>query len=113
MCILFYFTSKVAPALIIAYIQVLIYLFLIERVHLVRGRSRMTRWKDRQYRINMAGLIPYCVIGLLALYFRVYKIQENGRCVIGIERQTSIMVIVYDLLINVIPLFRLPNNSCI
>jgi hypothetical protein len=49
----------------------------------------------------MFGLLPYCVIGLLAIIFRVNDLDENGKCLIGVERQTSILVIVYDLVINV------------
>ncbi len=49
----------------------------------------------------MAGLLPYCVIGVLAIVFRVNDLEDSGRCLIGVERQTSILVIVYDLLINV------------
>ena len=84
----------------------IIYLFLIERVHIVRG-SRRTRLKDKFYIINVAGLLPYCVIGVLAIVFRVHDFDENGRCLIGVERQTSILVIVYDLLINVLPQLQL------
>jgi hypothetical protein len=51
----------------------------------------------------MFGLLPYCVIGLLAIIFRVDDLDENGKCYIGVERQTSILVIVYDLVINVAP----------
>jgi len=89
MCIFFYFTSKV-----------IIYLFLIERVHIVRGCTR-ERQKDKVYIFNMFGLLPYCVIGLLAIIFRVDDLDESGKCLIGVERQTSILVIVYDLVINV------------
>jgi hypothetical protein len=49
----------------------------------------------------MMGLLPYCVIGVLAIIYRVNDFDENGKCLIGVERQTSILVIVYDLVINV------------
>jgi hypothetical protein len=49
----------------------------------------------------MVGLLPYCVIGILAIVFRVHDLDDSGRCLIGVERQTSILVIVYDLVINV------------
>jgi hypothetical protein len=103
MCIFFYFTTKVHSMFSIANIQVLIYLFLIERVHLVHGRSRTSRMQDKMYRVNLAGLLPYCVIGFLAVFFRIARIDETGRCLIGIERQTSMLVIIYDLCINVFP----------
>ena len=103
MCIFFYFTSKVRHPTFVTDPEVMIYLFLIERVHMVRG-SRRERLKDKLYLFNLCGLLPYCVIGILAIIFRVNDIDPNGRCLIGVERQTSILVIVYDLVINVNPL---------
>ena len=59
------------------------------------------RFKDKLYIFNMCGLLPYVVIGLLAVIFRVDNIQSDGKCMIGIQRQTSMLVLVYDLVINV------------
>ena len=70
-----------------------------------------TRLKDKFYLINMAGLLPYCVIGVLAIIFRVHDFDEEGKCLIGVERQTSILVIVYDLVINVRSLVLMPLYS--
>lgn len=94
----------------------IIYLFLIERVHIVRGGTRASRFKNKVYMLNMAGLLPYCVVGVLAVVFRVSDLGDSGRCLIGVERQTSILVIVYDLFINVLRSLHLlildiPNNS--
>ena len=108
--ILFHVKSKCLPRPS-AKTQVFIYLFLIERVHLVHGRSRTSRLKDKLYRINLVGLLPYCVIGLLAIHFRNYEISQSGRCSIGVQRQTSILVIVYDLCINVIFPFLVCLNA--
>lgn len=60
-----------------------------------------TRLKDKFYIVNLMGLLPYCVIGVLAIVFRVHDFDQNGKCLIGVQRQTSILVIVYDLVINV------------
>ena len=79
----------------------IIYLFLIERVRIVRGSTRSSRLKDKIYLLNMCGLLPYWAVGVLAIIFRVNELDESGRCLIGVERQTSILVIVYDLFINV------------
>jgi len=67
---------------------------------MVRGRHK-DRLEDKLYVFNIFGLLPYCVIGVLAIIFRVNDIDPNGRCLIGVERQTSISVIAYDLVINV------------
>jgi hypothetical protein len=93
------------------------YLFLIERVHIVRGFSTQPRMKDKLYIFNLVGLIPYGVIGVLAIIFRVSDLDNEGRCLIGVQRQTSILVIVYDLIINVThpysanARFTSPSNS--
>lgn len=67
---------------------------------MVRGSTRARR-NDKFYIINLLGLLPYCVIGVLATIYRVHDFDQNGKCLIGVERQTSILVIVYDLVINV------------
>jgi hypothetical protein len=60
--------------------------------------------KDKVYIFNVIGLLPYCAIAVLAIVFRVSVLDNTGRCLIGVERQTSILVIAYDLVINVFPL---------
>ena len=101
MCIFFYFTTKVCFRLPVLISKVIIYLFLIERVHIVRGGKRASRFKNKVYLINVAGLLPYGVIAVLAIVFRVNDLDDSGRCLIGVERRTSILVLVYDLFINV------------
>ena len=104
MCIFFYCSSKVLPptcAETLSNNQVIIYLFLIERVHIVRGGYR-TRLQDKLYLFNVFGLLPYCVIVILAIVFRVNEIEEpEGKCYIGLKRQSSFLLLVYDLVINV------------
>jgi len=94
MCILFYCSSKV-----------IIYLFLIERVHIVRGGTK-TRFQDKLYLFNLVGLIPYIVIVILAIIFRYNALDENGSCYIGLQRASSFPLLIYDLLINVSPSSR-------
>ena len=49
----------------------------------------------------MFGLIPFVVIGALTIKFRVDQINNDGQCIIGIQRQTAILAIAYDFAINV------------
>jgi len=81
--------------------QVVIYLFLIERVHIVRGR-RHTRLKDKLYLFHLGGLLPYCVIVIFAIIFRVNELNDTRRCYIGLQRKSSLLLLIYDLVINVI-----------
>lgn len=89
-CIFSYFSSKIG-----------VYLFLIERVHVVRGGTGLSRKEDKIYLANLCGLIPYFVIAVLEVKFRIHKIDTEGRCIIGMKRQTALLVIVYDFVINV------------
>jgi hypothetical protein len=102
MCIFFYCSSKVYPHVSALMMQVVIYLFLIERVHIVRGRTR-ARLRDKLYLFHLGGLIPYCVIVVLAIIFRINQLNETGRCYIGLRRESSFLLLIYDLVINVFP----------
>jgi len=79
---------------------VLIYVFLIERVHIVRGGTK-TRKQDTLYWFNILGLIPYCAIVILAIIFRVNVIDGTQQCYVGLSRQSSFPLLIYDLVINV------------
>lgn len=102
MCILFYCSSKVFTPNCGIDKQVIIYLFLIERVHIVRGGTK-TRFQDKLYLFNISGLIPYVVIVILAIIFRYNGLDQNGHCYIGLQRASSFPLLIYDLLINVSP----------
>ncbi len=71
----------------------------------MRGRTR-TRMKDKLYLFNLGGLIPYCVIVVLAIIFRVNQLNEIGQCYIGLKRESSFLLLIYDLVINVITLIH-------
>jgi hypothetical protein len=81
-------------------VKVIIYLFLIERVHIVRGGPK-SRKKDKLYWIHLGGLAPYCVIVILAIIFRLSQLNSTGRCYIGLKRGSSFPLLIYDLFINV------------
>ena len=40
------------------------------------------------------------VIVVLAIIFRVNDINEAGRCFIGLKRESSFLLLIYDLVIN-------------
>jgi hypothetical protein len=82
-------------------LKVVIYLFLIERVHIVRGGTK-TRKQDKLYWFNTLGLIPYCVIVILAIVFRYNALDDDGFCYVGLRRESSFPLLIYDLIINVL-----------
>jgi len=80
--------------------KVMIYLFLVERVRIVRGR-RKPRSKDHFYLYNFFGmLLPYLAVIVLNLKFRFSHIRD-GICIIGIEKIAIIPLVVWDVVANV------------
>ncbi|KZV70254.1 hypothetical protein PENSPDRAFT_752696 [Peniophora sp. CONT] len=88
LCIAFYGTSKM-----------LIYLFLIEKVHVVwnPGKPRFHSWV---YTICLAVVLAYIIPIILMILGRVHMFREDGNCVIGLREFSSITMLTYDLWIN-------------
>ncbi|KAF9352049.1 hypothetical protein BGX26_010072 [Mortierella sp. AD094] len=80
--------------------KVIIYLFLVERAHVVTAVG-VRRWKSRMFIFNISLLIPIPIIVGLALKFRVSEIDDEGHCRIGLQKQASGPLIGYDILINI------------
>ncbi|KIM27611.1 hypothetical protein M408DRAFT_16646 [Serendipita vermifera MAFF 305830] len=121
LCIILYAASKI-----------LIYWFLVEKVHLVHPHPSHSRIKSPAYRLCMIFVIGYGVIILLLIQGRIAFIQDgsqvahgsiydhgaDGSCVIGLNRPASMSLLIYDLVLNVFlsfmflyPLYRSPNMS--
>ena len=82
--------------------QGFVYLFLLERVRLVRDMT-ITRYKDKIYLLNTAGLLLWIVVVVLGVIFRVSKIDENSRCYIGSRRDWTVtLILIYDIVFNVV-----------
>ena len=83
---------------------------------MVRGATGLSRKEDKIYWANICGLIPYLVIAGFTIKFRVDKMDTEGRCIIGLQRQTAIFIISYDFIINVdspsvVLMLGIPYNS--
>src|SRR5271154_3987645 len=82
--------------------QGFIYLFLLERLRLVRDMT-ITRYKDKIYLLNTAGLLLWILVVVLGVIFRVSKIDENSRCYIGSRRDWTVtLILIYDIVFNVV-----------
>ncbi|VDB85305.1 unnamed protein product [Peniophora sp. CBMAI 1063] len=88
LCIAFYGTSKM-----------LIYLFLIEKVHVVwnPGKPRFQSWV---YIVCLANVLAYIVPIILMIIGRVHLFRADGNCVIGLKHFSSVTMLTYDLWIN-------------
>ncbi|KAA8911140.1 hypothetical protein FN846DRAFT_467910 [Sphaerosporella brunnea] len=89
LCLVCYLSSKV-----------LIYLFLVEKVFIIRGSRQ--RWKDKLFMFNMFGmLVPYCLVITLTFVFRNAQIGVDGQCRIGLKLAANIPMLIFDIVINV------------
>ncbi|KII85175.1 hypothetical protein PLICRDRAFT_45329 [Plicaturopsis crispa FD-325 SS-3] len=102
-CIGFYASSKV-----------FIYLFLLEKLHIVWSPiSGVRRLKSPVYIVCAFTIVVYSAIIALLLVGRIHEFRPNGTCVIGLRPLASIPLVSYDLYVNILltslflwPLFR-------
>ncbi|CAE6389046.1 unnamed protein product [Rhizoctonia solani] len=87
-CILLYGASKG-----------LIYLCMIERVHVVWSDG-MPRWRSPIYRFCFALLLPLGVIAGVMILQKTAFIH-NGYCILGISRFSSLLLLSYDFCTNI------------
>ncbi|KAH8883528.1 hypothetical protein GQ53DRAFT_771736 [Thozetella sp. PMI_491] len=89
-CLSFYLSSKI-----------LVYLFLVEKAHIVRGRG-LSRLKDKVYLFNCFGmLLPYAGVAIANFVKRISYIREDGMCIIGMERVVLLPLVIFDVVVNV------------
>ncbi|OCK80327.1 hypothetical protein K432DRAFT_297903, partial [Lepidopterella palustris CBS 459.81] len=89
LCLACYMTTK------------LIYLFLVEKAYIVRGR-RLPRLKDKLYLFNFFGMIcPYIGVFILNFIFRFAYVDDNGICIVGMKRVAMIPLLSFEVLVNV------------
>ncbi|KAG0365028.1 hypothetical protein BGZ54_006937 [Gamsiella multidivaricata] len=79
--------------------KIIIYLFLIEKVHVVSSVATL-RKDTLLYRTNILLLTPYSVILILMILNRVAVINEEEYCYIGLKPTASITLILYDIFIS-------------
>lgn len=89
LCLVFYVVDKV-----------ILYLFLIERIHIVRSR-RYTRLTDNWYMANIAILVlGFGSIAILSFLFPVAELSD-GKCRIGLPFKITLPLLIYDVTINI------------
>ncbi|THV07285.1 hypothetical protein K435DRAFT_959880 [Dendrothele bispora CBS 962.96] len=105
LCIVFYASSKA-----------LLYVFLIEKVHVVWSASRQTpRLKSPVYLMGIGTIILYSIVAIVMVVGRVtYIRQEDGICFIGLKFYSSVALLSYDLYITLLltGLFLWPLLRC-
>ncbi|EXF76900.1 hypothetical protein CFIO01_12562 [Colletotrichum fioriniae PJ7] len=92
--------------------KVLIYLFLVEKAHIIRGATK-PRLQSKLYLFNSFGMLGvYAVIAILNFIFRITRI-DDGQCYIGMQKVSMIPLISFDAVVNVYLtiLFLIPLKS--
>jgi hypothetical protein len=91
LCLVFYVVDKV-----------IMYLFLIERAHVVRCRQYLRR-SDRWYLFNTAIVaLGFGTIAILSFIFPVAEFSTvDGKCRIGLPFKITLPLLIYDISINV------------
>ncbi|KAL0940717.1 uncharacterized protein CTRU02_203480 [Colletotrichum truncatum] len=89
LCLVCYITTKV-----------LIYLFLVEKAHIIRGATK-PRLKSKLYVFNSFGMLGvYAIIAILNFIFRITRI-DDGQCYIGMQKVSMIPLISFDAVVNI------------
>ncbi|KAL2117025.1 hypothetical protein VTJ04DRAFT_9193 [Mycothermus thermophilus] len=113
LCLVFYVTAKVSSILRGeysssreecadgGYLQIFIYMFMVEKAYIIRSGRSKPRLKSKLYCFNSFGMIGvYIIVVVPNFIFRIARI-DNGECIIGMERPAILPLIAFDLLVNV------------
>ncbi|CAH0022010.1 unnamed protein product [Clonostachys rhizophaga] len=77
----------------------LIYLFLVEKAHIIRGTTKK-RLKSKLYLFNSFGIMSvFIIVIILNFIYRIVR-MEQGQCFIGMEGVGIIPLITFDSLAN-------------
>ena len=79
----------------------ILYLFLVERTHQIRGPSR-ARLRDPTFLLSVGIVLGgFLIIAVFAFLYRVTSLSMiDGKCRIGLPFKVTLPLLVYDILIN-------------
>ncbi|KAH6688351.1 hypothetical protein F5X68DRAFT_260856 [Plectosphaerella plurivora] len=99
LCLVCYVTTKASPGPDPTHLF-LIYLFLVERAHIVRGTPKH-RLKSKLYLFNSFGMLGiYVIIAIFNFIYRITRLEDQ-LCVIGMQKKSMIPLISFDAVVNV------------
>jgi hypothetical protein len=78
-----------------------LYLFFVERIHVVHKTLAQTRSNSPFYWFNICLLLPYVGVAVLMFLYRTSHVSDqSNNCRIGLERESTIPMLVYDTLFS-------------
>jgi len=93
--------------------KLFIYFFLVERVYVVWAPASGKRFKSPIYIFCFGTVVLYGAIFGLLVWGRIHYFRDDGSCVVGLRKVSSVFLLSYDLFINGLlttlflwPLFR-------
>ncbi|KAF1362442.1 hypothetical protein EJ07DRAFT_107325, partial [Lizonia empirigonia] len=90
LCLACYMTTKI-----------LIYYFLVERAYIVRG-SLNSRLKTKLWVFNcLLMILPYTVLAIINFIWRITYINDEGVCIIGMQKTAMLPLITFEVVVNV------------
>lgn len=85
--------------------KVLLYVFLIERVHLIASKDHggsVSRIKSPEYRVCAVFLALWLAVAIAMGVGRISYIRADGICVIGLKRYATIPMLTLDFVVNIV-----------
>ena len=83
--------------------KVILYLFLVERTHQIRGPS-CPRHQDPTFYLSVAIVLGgFGIIAVFAFLYPVTSLSKiDGKCRIGLPLKVTLPLLIYDILINIV-----------
>jgi hypothetical protein len=78
-----------------------LYIFFIERMHIVHKKPSQTRVESPLYIFNVCLLIPFVVMLFVMTFYRVAYIGDDQKCRHGLRRESTLPTFLYDTLFSV------------
>ncbi|KAG8814860.1 hypothetical protein FRC17_000943, partial [Serendipita sp. 399] len=72
-----------------------------EKVYVV-WPNKGTRWSSKAYRVGFVALFGFVIVLIVMIIGRIAYIREDRQCVIGLQRGSSLTMLLIDLVVNVL-----------
>lgn len=78
-----------------------LYIFFIERMHIVHKNPSQTRMQSPLYIFNMCLLLPYAGIVTVLFMYQYNDVNDHKKCIMGLPKKSTLPTIVYDTMFSV------------
>jgi hypothetical protein len=78
-----------------------LYLFFIERMHIVHRSPSQTRMESPLYIFNMCLLVPFVALFVVMILYRVAYVGDDEQCRHGLRRESTIPTVLYDTMFSI------------